>query len=106
MNFASTQFVVFFGLVFAAYLALGRREWQNYLLLAASYYFYAAWDVRFLLLIWVITGTSFLAGRAVGQCTDPQTRTRYLIVYAVFAMTVLGYFKYFNFFIDSAQALM
>lgn len=106
MNFASFQFAVFFGLVFGAYMLVRRHEMQNYLLLAASYYFYAAWDLRFLLLIWLVTGVSFLAGRAVGGAFDAKSRNRYLTVYIVFALVVLSYFKYFNFFIDSAQRLL
>ena len=107
MNFASLQFAAFLCAVFALYVLLRRHhEWQNTLLLASSYYFYACWDVRFLLLIWLITGTSFLAGRAIGQTRDQRLGIRYLIAYATFAMMVLGYFKYFNFFIDTALELL
>ena len=107
MNFASLQFAGFLFAVLGAYMVTRRHhEWQNALLLAASYYFYASWDIRFLLLIWLITGTSFLAGRAIGQTTDQRLGLRYLIAYAAFAMMVLGYFKYFNFFIDTAQELL
>ncbi len=107
MNFASLQFAAFLVAIFGAYVLMRRRhEWQNTLLLASSYYFYACWDVRFLLLIWLITGTSFLAGRAIGQTSDQRLGLRYLIAYAAFAMVVLGYFKYFNFFIESAQILL
>jgi D-alanyl-lipoteichoic acid acyltransferase DltB (MBOAT superfamily) len=107
MNFATFQFVFFLVVLFGAYLFLMRRlEAQNLLLLAGSYYFYASWDPRFLLLILVITGASFLAGRAVAQSEDQRVRKRYVIVYAVFALSILGFFKYFNFFIDSAQVLL
>lgn len=107
MNFASLQFVGFLCVVLGVYMLMRKRhEWQNTLLLASSYYFYACWDVRFLLLIWMITGTSFLAGRAIGQTPDKRLGLRYLMTYAAFAMVVLGYFKYFNFFIDTAQVLL
>ena len=106
MNFASLQFVVFLALVFGGYLLLRHYRAQNILLLLASYYFYACWDARFLLLIWVITGASFLAGRAVGGTADLQRGKRIVIAYAVFAMAILGYFKYANFFIESMQSLL
>lgn len=107
MNFASLQFVAFLCAVVGVYMLMRRRhEWQNALLLVSSYYFYACWDPRFLLLIWLITGTSFFAGRAIGQTVDRRVGMRYLIAYAAFALLVLGYFKYFNFFIDSAQILL
>ena len=46
MVFNSVHFVVFFAVVYAVYRVLGHRA-QNLWLLAASYYFYAAWDWRF-----------------------------------------------------------
>ncbi len=107
MNFASLQFVYFLVAVFAIYAILARRhELQNLLLLGASYYFYACWDVRFLLLIWLVTGASFLTGRAVGRMGDRTQAKRCVIGYAVFALMVMSYFKYFNFFIGSAQTLL
>lgn len=106
MNFASLQFAGFLVLLYVLYLGLRRHEWQNALLLGASYYFYACWDWRFLGLIWVVTGASFIAGRAVASRIDTPARKRIVVAYAVFALSLLGYFKYFNFFIDSAQRLL
>jgi D-alanyl-lipoteichoic acid acyltransferase DltB (MBOAT superfamily) len=104
MNFASLQFIAFLGVVLAAYHLLARRtEAQNLLLLVASYYFYACWDPRFLALIWFITGTSFFAARLVAGTPDMARRRRWLALYVVIALSTIGYFKYFNFFIDSAR---
>lgn len=50
MLFNSLEFVVFFIAVFVVYSSLPFR-FQNLFLLAASYLFYGAWDVRFLSLI-------------------------------------------------------
>ena len=104
MNFASLQFGLFLVLLFCAYLIVRKPEHQNTLLLVASYYFYACWDPRFLLLIWLITLCSFFAGKRIGASTDPKTRKRWLAAYASFSLTVLGIFKYLDFFIDSAQS--
>ena len=106
MNFASIQFLQFLVLVLGVYLLVRRSEYQNILLLGASYYFYACWDVRFLFLILLITGTSFIAGRAVGQNENIRDRKIYLASYIVFALVILGYFKYFNFFIESATIFL
>ena len=51
MLFNSWQFVAFFLIVYAIYVCLSNYRYQNLLLLAASYYFYAAWDWRFLALL-------------------------------------------------------
>lgn len=106
MNFASLQFAWFLVFVLGAYVLLRRHEAQNLLLLGASYFFYACWDVRFLVLIWVVTGASFIAGRAVAARGDDPGRKRCLIAYAVFVLGILAYFKYFNFFIESAQSVL
>ncbi len=104
MNFASLQFGCFLVLLLGANALLRRHEHRNTLMLVASYYFYACWDPRFLLLIWTVTGVSFLAGRLIGGSEDPLQRKRVLIAYAIFSLTVLAIFKYLDFFIDSARA--
>jgi D-alanyl-lipoteichoic acid acyltransferase DltB (MBOAT superfamily) len=104
MNFASLQFAGFLVLLLAANGMLRRHEHRNTLMLVASYYFYACWDWRFLFLIWAVTGASFLAGRLMGATDDARQRKRVLIAYASFSLTVLGIFKYLDFFIESARA--
>ncbi len=104
MNFASLQFAIFLVLLFVAYWLIRRHEHQNTLLLLASYYFYACWDPRFLLLIWLVTGTSFYAGLRIGATQDPAARKRWLVAYAVFSLMVLSIFKYLDFFLGSAES--
>jgi D-alanyl-lipoteichoic acid acyltransferase DltB (MBOAT superfamily) len=106
MNFASLQFAGFLILLLAATLALRRHEHRNTLMLVASYYFYACWDPRFLLLIWAVTGASFLAGRRLGATEEPSSRKRILVAYIVFSLVVLGIFKYCDFFIESTRAAL
>ena len=107
MNFASLQFAGFLLIVFTAYWALWRhREWQNWLLLGCSYYFYACWDIRFLALIGLLTLSSFWVGARMGLTPDPAGRRRLLVGYTVFALGILAVFKYFNFFVGSAQSLL
>lgn len=104
MNFASLQFCGFLVLLLVANGLLRRHEHRNTLLLLASYYFYACWDPRFLLLIWAVTGASFLAGRQMGSTEDERRRKAILVTYTVFSLTVLGIFKYLDFFIGSTRA--
>ncbi len=106
MNFASLQFGCFLLLLLAANALLRRHEHRNTLMLVASYYFYACWDPRFLLLIWAVTGASFMAGRAIGATEQPRRRKRVLVAYAVFSLTVLGIFKYLDFFIESTRSAL
>lgn len=100
MNFASLDFVYFLGALLPIYWLL--RSWlqvQNALLLGASYYFYACWDVEFLLLILMVTGVSYIVAQKILNET-PRRKKLGLIFYSVFSLVVLGYFKYANFFVD------
>lgn len=104
MNFASLQFAFFVLALLAAYRLLRKTEHQNTLLLVASYYFYACWDPRFLVLIWSVTGVSFWAGARIAASSDVTVRRRLMIGYATFSLAILGIFKYLDFFIGSAQS--
>ncbi len=100
MVFNSLQFVWFFIVVYCAYRLLPHRG-QNWLLLVASYYFYAAWDWRFLGLLIASTLVDFTCARALARTTAPGRRRALLILSLGFNLTLLGFFKYFNFFADS-----
>ena len=62
MVFNSIQFVVFFAVVYSLYRLLPHRA-QNWLLLVASYWFYAAWDWRFLGLLIASTVVDYAVAR-------------------------------------------
>jgi alginate O-acetyltransferase complex protein AlgI len=110
VNFASIQFLAFLAVVWPLYWGLNRhKKLQDLLLLLASYFFYASWDPRFLVLIILITSVSHAAAswlqgeRGAGH---ESKRKPVLVAYLVFCAVVLGFFKYFNFFADSgAQGL-
>jgi alginate O-acetyltransferase complex protein AlgI len=105
MVFNSLHFVWFFLAVYALYRVLPHRP-QNWLLLAASYYFYAAWDWRFLSLLLASTIVDFTAARLIDTSNDSRRRKLLLCVSLGFNLTLLGFFKYFNFFSDSLRALL
>jgi D-alanyl-lipoteichoic acid acyltransferase DltB (MBOAT superfamily) len=112
MLFNSLVFVAFFLLVYAGYLLLHRQtRWQNILLLFASYVFYGYWDWRFLSLIALSTLIDFGAGMLLGQAdglSDAGQRVRKRVVMGsvVANLTILGFFKYFGFFVDSAADVL
>ena len=103
MLFNSFQFLVFFAVVYAAYLVLNHRQ-QNLLLLLASYVFYASWDWRFLSLIWVSTAVDFFAGKRIYEAEDKSTKRLYLLLSVGTNLGLLGCFKYLDFFIESFAA--
>lgn len=114
MVFNSLQFGVFFVVVFTTYVLIHRRlTLRNAFLLVASYYFYGAWDWRFLSLIIISTLLDYTCGRlldraarieAQGDEPDKLKRRRKLILLASVAgnLGILGFFKYCDFFVGSA----
>ena len=104
MVFNSVHFVLFFVVVYALYRALPHRA-QNWLLLLSSYYFYGAWDWRFLGLLIGSTIVDYFCALYISSRQGPRQRRFALIVSLGFNLTMLGFFKYFNFFAESLQTL-
>ncbi len=110
MLFNSAQFLLgFLPVVLLVYYLLPHRA-QNVFLVIASCVFYASWDWRFLLPLLVTTSLDYwisLRLEATAHDGTPQaTRKRYVIVSVVANLGLLGFFKYFNFFTDSAAELL
>ena len=104
MSFISVAFLVFLPIVFALYWLLQRQHtWQNLCLLLASYVFYGWWDWRFLILILVTSFSSFFSGLLL---EDFRYRRMALWANICLNIGILGFFKYYGFFIDNFNALM
>lgn len=104
MIFNSLQFVWFFLLVYVLYRTLPHRA-QNYLLLASSYYFYGVWDWRFLGLLAGSTVVDFTCALLMERLASAARRRALLCVSIAFNLTLLGFFKYFNFFADNLHTI-
>ena len=104
MLFDSAAYILFLILVVLIYWRLPFRK-QNYLLLAASYFFYGWWDWRFLFLMAGSTLVDYLVAGKIASAHDERTR-RYLLYFSlILNFSFLGVFKYFNFFVGSAAHL-
>jgi D-alanyl-lipoteichoic acid acyltransferase DltB (MBOAT superfamily) len=105
MLFNSISFLVFLPLALLGANTLPGR-WRNLFLLGASYVFYGAWDWRFLLLLWLTTGVDYVAARMMSRSETPRARRGFLLLSLGTNLTVLGFFKYYDFFIGSAAQLL
>ena len=107
MNFAQAEFVIFLLVVLAGTWVAGeRRRLRNGFLLAASYYFYAYWDYRFCGLLLISTLVDFFVAARMHRCQSPRHRLGWLVVSLSVNLGILGFFKYANFFIESARPLV
>ncbi|RJP82412.1 MAG: MBOAT family protein [Candidatus Zixiibacteriota bacterium] len=105
MNFNSLEFALFLFLVLMGYYLLRHRE-QNFFLLAASYLFYAWWDWRFLGLLLTTTLVDYMVGLRLAAPGPPGRRRAWLLLSLGVNLGILGTFKYYNFFFDSAVDLL
>lgn len=102
MLFVEARFFLFFAIVFGLVWTLRSNQWRKRVLTLASYVFYGAWDWRFLGLILMVTLVSYLVGQAATWPKEQTKRRKWALgTGIVFALMVLGVFKYFNFFTDS-----
>ena len=111
MNFTQPEFLILFSLFLPLYFALRRRVGaQTVLITVASYIFYAWFDWRFLGLLFLSTIVDFYLALVIDNAKrssrppDSIDIAKYTVAASVaFNMVVLGFFKYFDFFMDSAQ---
>src|SRR5665213_3581173 len=102
MLFNTIEFGIFFAVVLALYYLLPHL-WQNRMLLAASYLFYAAWDYRFVSLILISTTVDFYVGKMLFETKNSKKRKLILFWSILFNLGFLGFFKYYDFFAHSLQ---
>jgi alginate O-acetyltransferase complex protein AlgI len=104
MLFNSINFVLFLPFVFLMFwfLSNGKIKIQNYILLISSYYFYSCWDVRFLILLIFSTFIDYISGIKISRVFG-QRKKIWFYISIIINIGFLGFFKYYNFFIESFQ---
>jgi len=103
MLFNSLDFAVFLPIFFILYWYVTNKnlQLQNFLIVIASYIFYGWWDWRFLFLIFFSSITDYIIGKAL-QVTEKEKYRKFLLWFSIVTnVGFLGFFKYYNFFLDS-----
>jgi len=103
--FNSFQFVVFLIPVLPLFWLLKGRA-RTYFLLASSAFFYGSWDYRFLSLIFISSLIDYIAGLRIHASEDPRQRRLFLLLSLSANLGILGFFKYFNFFVENLVLLL
>ncbi len=103
MLFNSIDFAIFLPVVFLLYwFAFGKSyRAQNVLIVLASYLFYGWWDWRFLGLILFSTIVDYTIGRNLEREDSDSKRKTLLWISIIVNLGLLGFFKYYNFFLDN-----
>lgn len=104
MLFNSFEFLLFFPIVCIVYFAIPHNNWRNYFLLAASYFFYMGWKPEYALLLLTSTVITYLASIMI---TKWQSQKKiFLILAIVLNLSILFFFKYYQFVADNISYLM
>ena len=95
MFFPTISFALFFLSVFFLYWYIFRQEKERKILLtAASYFFYAMWDWRFCILLFVFTLINYFYGFLLDKEKDYAPRKAILVIICIIDILYLGFFKY------------
>ena len=122
MNFISIEYAVFFAVAFIGWWALAALppsfptwvtaavrllpSWPRIvLLLGMSYGFYAAWNWRYLPLIFGSSTVDFFLARKIASEDDKARRKAWLLVTVALNLGFLGFFKYWNFGLENVRLL-
>jgi len=103
MLFNSIEFAIFLPIVFVLYWFVFKKNLkaQNFFLLVVSYIFYGWWDWRFLSLILFSSLVDYTVGIQLGKRDKPLQRKLLLLTSIFVNLGFLGFFKYYNFFVEN-----
>src|SRR5882724_6120604 len=106
MLFPTIEFAIFFALVFPlTWLLNDYNAAKKWVLVAASYCFYAVWRADFTLILLTSSVVNFGLALLLGRLGDGAARSAVLWLGVIFNLSVLAAFKYYNFFAASAMNL-
>lgn len=112
MLFNSFDFLIFFPIVCFGYYIIPYR-FRHIFLLIASYFFYMCWNPQYALLMLLSTGITYFSGIGIHWAdglTDNKKKTAmrkmFLVLSFVLNLSILFFFKYFNFVVDSLNRVL
>jgi D-alanyl-lipoteichoic acid acyltransferase DltB (MBOAT superfamily) len=107
MLFNSGPFLAFFLVFFLVFKFVARTRIEKLWTIAfGSFFFYGAWDFRFLPLLLGTALIDFYVARAIQHNPGPASRKRLLTLSIACNLGVLVFFKYTGFFLRSAFGLL
>ena len=107
MVFASGVFLYYFLPLFLAAYYLTPKGWKSVVIAVASYVFYGWWRPDFVILMWISTVLDYSCGKRIVAARASGGRGKAWVVLSVLVnLGLLGYFKYFNFGVDTLNYLL
>lgn len=101
MTFISLPFACLFLVTALAYWRVKSLRARHIILLLASYALYSWWDIRFLALLIGQTFVGYYLGLLIAKSKNASNKKKLCVTGVVISLSILGFFKYFNFFTDA-----
>ena len=103
MLFQTIDFAIFLPIVFILYWFVFNRnlKLQNFLIVTASYVFYGWWNWKFLSLLLFTSLLDYTIGLALSSQVNQNKRKILLVSSIAVNLSLLGFFKYYNFFVEN-----
>ncbi len=105
MLFNSIDFIIFFPIVVLMYYIIPKKTRYIWLLIA-SYYFYMSWNAKYAVLILFSTAVTYLSGILLGRAKTTASKKWIVAFSFVMNLGVLGFFKYFDFFLHNLNKVL
>lgn len=105
MAFNSLHFLIFFPIVILVYYIMPKKL-RTFWLLAASYYFYMAWNPKYIVLILISTLATYLSGLLLEKFESIKARKGIVAGCFVINLSLLFFFKYFDFLLSNINFLL
>lgn len=107
MIFSSAQFFIFFILLLLVFIMIKDMKIKKIILLAASIFFYAYWNILFVPLLLGLAVFNYITGIHIDKNPDESKKRRIIMIIGITVnLSVLIFFKYTNFFIENADLIL
>ena len=106
MIFSSPRFLIFLCVTLAVLAVPFGHAIKKRILLVASCVFYAAWDYRYLALLAAVSVIDYVSAARISRTEAPRARRAWLAASIVSNLGILGYFKYYNFFVGNLNPVL
>lgn len=107
MLFTSYEFLfLFFPIVLILFYLVIPKRFKLIFILISSCFFYGFWSFKFLPLLLITIFTDFHLGRIIAESDDEKKRKALVVFSVVLNLSFLGFFKYFNFFLDNTNSIL
>ena len=104
MLFNSMEFLIFFPLVVLIYYVIPKKL-KHVWLLISSYYFYMCWNAKYALLLFFSTLITYMSGLLLEKAKKSKVRKLVVAVSFILNLSILFYFKYINFALETLQGI-